>query len=768
MLPKAAAASPTDSEPTLAQTINSVLDAVDWNQSDSWTALFGNIFCRQNMTAFDDAISRDVAAGDLLDALYVARLAELNNYSSPVLEAKTQQAMELMSMAGSLPATTNAKGYGDPGNGSFLVYYRYLMYCYPYADTDALAQKWNVTQAYLDFKKAYLARGEMLWIDPAANWSKSFSSRYYDEHAETLAMFLAFSDLGIPEALTYAADAWEKVQAHWNGQYYGYTNNVTVECEMANFAELAAAYRMRNNGSIPYWDRVLADLNYTLLAKGWKSPGWAQPGVIVHATSNSQLRLWETTSVIVALQQFYPYLSEDMKIKLSQLLIGDKPAWEGLTNSTLRVNNTFTFIGMGGMGPSNGATIDAAATLFLEGIVPQNGSLVIPIRNEQYQDCRTPFSVNDLMFDYTNHSIRIPVNAGAFTFIYGSDPVNCSFTRNGIYTVQFSDDWNQIMEAEYVGPINLTVTANGAPVLSWNYTGATASTQYQILRGLSVDSEAPIAITNSTIYVDDSAVNGNTYYYRVEADNKTSADFSVLYDYAPSVFSSYSNNWHMGDFTVPLSVPEGSNATICYRINGGEARTIQADGQPVISTEGAVNTIEYWSVSPLGTSQSEHLFAGDLKLDKTAPIVSLIIDGGAESTTDPAVTLAISASDISGITQMRFSLDNAQWSNWEPFAQSKYLNLSSDMGVKQVFVEVQNGAGLTAASNGSILLGSKPVPTATPTMQPTPTEVTVTPQAPEFSVFILFGIMGAVSAAALLLRQKAVTNPKKHSAHIAP
>lgn len=754
MLPQTAFAQQTVDEPTLAQTINFVLEAVDWNQSDSWTALWGNIFCRQNITAFDAAISRDVAAGDLLDALFVARLAELNNYTSPVIKASAHEAMELMNMTGSLPLTNNAKEYGDPGNGSFLLYYRYLLYCYPYADTDALATKWNITQAYIDFKTAYLTRGEMLWIDPASNWSQSFSSRYYDEHAETLAMFLAFSDLGISEAMTYAAEEWDKVQAHWNGEYYGYSDNSTVECEMANFAELAAAYSQRSNGSIPYWDRVLADLNYKLLANCWKSPGWAEPGVLVHASGNPQLRLWETTSAIITLQQFYASLHDGQKANFTRLLIGDTPAWKGLTNSSLNMNGTF--IGAGGAAPSVDATVDAAATLFLEGIVPQTGSLAIPVRNEQYHDCRTPFTIDSFAFNYKDHSIKVPVNAGTFTFIYGQTPANYTFTRSGTYNIQFSEDWNKVVKAEYTGPINLTVNLHDAPTLSWSYSGAAPTEQYTILRGLTVDSEAPIATTGSTAYVDYSAVNGNIYFYRVETAGKTSADVSVLYDYAPAVFAEYTDSWHTNNFTVQLSMQQAGNATICYRINNDQTKTVEADGQPLISAEGAGNVLEYWSISPLGNNQSRHSFASDLKLDKTAPTVSLSINGGAENTTDPAVRADISATDISGIDQMRFSVNDGGWSSWETFATTKTLNLSGEEGAKQVFVEVQNGAGLTAISGISILLLD-----SEPTAKPSPTQGNQTLGFAEYSyIVLLVAIVGAIMVAALL-RQKAITNSKK-------
>ena len=601
----------TPTKPTLADTINSIVNNVTWTNSNSWTSLWGTIFSQNNISALDDAINQDIAGGDLLDALLVARLADLNNYSSPVISAQTREALQRMPMTGSLPATSNAQSYGDPGTAAFLVYYRYLVYSYLYAQQQGLMAKWNATQAYLEFKSAYLkppsgsTSGEMLWVDPAKNWSASYSSRYYDEHAETMDMFLNFAKIGIPEAMNYADDAWQNVQAHWNGQYYGYTGQTTVECEMGNFAEVAAAYMQQKGQAIPFWDRVISNLNYTLLANGWDSPAWAQPGVVVHATSNPQLRLWETTSVIIALQQLFPYFSDQMKANFTNLLMGPQPAWKGLINSPLNVNGTF--IPVGGSNPSIDATVDAAATLFLEGIVPVTGNLAIPISNEQYQDCRTPFRITDFKFDFDNHLIKIPVTAGTLTFIYGSTPVSYTFPANGTYTIQFSNDWNTIIVDKNISaPTNLVVKVNDFPQLTWSPpNGVQTTEEYQIYRGTSSGAETLLTETNNTSYIDLDATNGYTYFYRV-AINETlqSNEASVTFDYAPLISSDYSDLWHTSDFQVLLSMPqESGNATINYRINSGPIQTVPTDGQPTITSDSADNTLEYWGFSPLRNSR---------------------------------------------------------------------------------------------------------------------------------------------------------------------
>src|SRR5208337_4050396 len=116
----------TVSDPILADTLNSVIQNVTWSTADSWTAEWAPILTGQNGSALDAAITQDVNLGNYADALYVARIADVNNYTSPTVSSETQTALEQMPMCGSLPATyTGAQSYGDTYPTCFLVYSRY-------------------------------------------------------------------------------------------------------------------------------------------------------------------------------------------------------------------------------------------------------------------------------------------------------------------------------------------------------------------------------------------------------------------------------------------------------------------------------------------------------------------------------------------------------------------------------------------------------------------------------------------------------------------
>lgn len=436
-------------EMTLAETINAVLNQIQETNS-SWNVIYDQIFCRQNASVYDTAITQALNAADYQDVVFIARLAELNNYASQTINDALTVALTNMPMCGSLPITCN-----DPV--SFLVYDRYMVNAYRYAQNLNISG-WNLNAAFDDFSKAYLSipqgseSGEMLYINPQLNFAKSYTSRYYDEHAETLDMFLLFALNGVNSAMPYADDAWLNTQTHWNGKYYGYLNTGTVECEMGNFAQVIAQYR-NIRGDIPYFNRVVEDLEDTLLTDQFNSTAWGGIGVIRHADDNTQSRLYETIGNLIALQMLYPTFTEGNQTNFQDML---QIGWKGLVNSTLFSNNQFSFMDQTGatINYNDDASLLGAMTLFLYGIIPQNGSLAITPSNERYQDYRTCFPTSQWQFNYTNHSIRIPVYKGNLTFIFGSENVSYNFPEDGVYTVQFSTDWNSITSVSKTSDIN--------------------------------------------------------------------------------------------------------------------------------------------------------------------------------------------------------------------------------------------------------------------------------------------------------------------------
>ena len=429
-------------EPTLAETINNVVSYVQTTDSP-WTVLYSQIFGLRNQSAYDDAIEKALNQNDYQNVIFIARLAEINAYTSQTINNSLITALQNMPMSGSLPTVSD----------SFL-YDRYMINGYRYAQNLG-TNGWNITQALLDFQQEY-----SLW-NPSAD-------RYYDEYAETLGMYLEFAINGNVDAAAIS-QIWNQTQGTWNGNYYIYKQaQPEYECEMGNFAIIAAEYKSYYP-NIPFFDRVIDDLEYKLLSSGYNSPAWGPVGVVQHATDNSQLRLEETMGALVALQMLYPDFSSGNQINF-QSMLSNGQMWRGLTNSSLYDPATFSFrvTDDNGTSYSDDMSMLGAMEMFLSGIIPGTGSLAIDARNEAYQDYRTCFPTSEWKFNYQNQSIRIPIIAGNLNFIFGSQQVTQDFPSNGIYDIQFSSNWNSVLSNTKVAniPSIVPLPTNSLPTLT--------------------------------------------------------------------------------------------------------------------------------------------------------------------------------------------------------------------------------------------------------------------------------------------------------------
>ena len=83
---------------------------------------------------------------------------------------------------------------------------------------------------------------------------------------------------------------------------------------------------------------------------------------------------------------------------------------------------------------------------------------------------------------------------------------------------------------------------------------------------------------------------------------------------------------------------------------------------------------------------------------------SISIDGGSASTSTTEITLSLVANDSSGVAQMRFSNDNASWSDWQAYAASASWTLSAGEGTKTVYVQFKDNEGLVSTYSDTITL----------------------------------------------------------------
>jgi hypothetical protein len=105
---------------------------------------------------------------------------------------------------------------------------------------------------------------------------------------------------------------------------------------------------------------------------------------------------------------------------------------------------------------------------------------------------------------------------------------------------------------------------------------------------------------------------------------------------------------------------------------------------------------EGWYTATVATLDGQAVvLTGALRVDGTAPAAeSLVINGGAMSTTSAEVTLAVSAS---GADEMIFSNDGKTWGNWQPYATEADWTLVPGDGSKTVHGQFRDEASNESA-----------------------------------------------------------------------
>jgi len=180
----------------------------------------------------------------------------------------------------------------------------------------------------------------------------------------------------------------------------------------------------------------------------------------------------------------------------------------------------------------------------------------------------------------------------------------------------------------------------------------------------------------------------------------------------PVTNHNYDGSWHTTDFTITLTATDdfsGVNGTF-YKINGGPVQNLSVAGQPTITSESANNTLEYWSLDNFGREETHHFLTG-IKLDKSVPAGSMTINSGAFYTNSTFVELNVAANDaVSGVHSVRFSNDGV-WDTepWEPMSTTISWTLIPVDGVKIIYLQIQDYAGLFSTTySATIALDSTP------------------------------------------------------------
>jgi hypothetical protein len=165
-----------------------------------------------------------------------------------------------------------------------------------------------------------------------------------------------------------------------------------------------------------------------------------------------------------------------------------------------------------------------------------------------------------------------------------------------------------------------------------------------------------------------------------------------------------------------------------------------------------------WSSSGTGDTEVHYTPISGIKLDKTAPTGS--ITPSVSVTETSTITLNLNKADAaSGVAQMRLANENGVWTEWIPYSAVETWTLSDGIGVKTVYCQFMDNAGLTSPVYSCTVTVQTPEstpsafvsePTATPTVMSSPTvQPSPTPDIPELQSWMVLLLL-ATSAALLL------------------
>ena len=523
--------------------------------------------------------------------------------------------------------------YNDPYNSqeAFLLYDRYMILAYGYAiQYNYELSKWNLTQAYDSFKAAVTASTypALLWIDQDGTpYTIGYGPRYYDECGETIDCFLDFSSLGITTALNDALTTWIWTNNNlWSGTNYNYALNwAGYECEAGGFLQIALML-WHDDSSLPDTQNLLTDIENRFLAEQFFSPQWLD-GVVCHmAVNNPELRLENTVMAWAAIFGSYGELNSTYQTDVQDMLTGTggtaTPAWLQLLQSPLCGSNFPHFLEHSdSAGPSNDSTATGANLLFLLGIVPQTAVLAVPVEENSYQYIYNILDPDLFNINLTTNTITVALaTSGTLNFQF-NQTVTCSFVSPGIYTVQFSSDWNSILLINFVS----TLPSNRQYMYT---TMQTSSPSYYITS--SADSHS---IINPS---------GNV---------RVNANFSQTFTYSAN-----------SGYTITSVLVDNSSVPITgsYTFNNVQANhTISVTStaaNPTITASGGANGV----ISPSGSISVNYGGSQDFSItpDSGYHIASILIDGGSATVLSPSgETISFTNVEASHTLTATFAVD---------------------------------------------------------------------------------------------------------------
>ena len=258
-----------------------------------------------------------------------------------------------------------------------------------------------------------------------------------------------------------------------------------------------------------------------------------------------------------------------------------------------------------------------------------------------------------------------------------------------------SDDY---VDMWHTSDITITLTASDA-------TSGVDETYYEINGGATKS----VSVDGQPLIDTEGATNSLEYWSVDLAGNEESPHVTVsnirLDKTAPSTSDDYDGLWHTSDITITLTATDATSgvAETYYIINGGATESVSVDGQPLIDTEGATNSLEYWSVDLAGNEESPHVTVSNIRLDKTDPTISsIVVTNSTPIDTDIGwVNISCTITDsLSGVddSNVYIYLDSSPLL-WQKTGTNYYYNGTLGSGRYNYHIEATDNAGNTETTS---------------------------------------------------------------------
>jgi parallel beta-helix repeat protein len=168
------------------------------------------------------------------------------------------------------------------------------------------------------------------------------------------------------------------------------------------------------------------------------------------------------------------------------------------------------------------------------------------------------------------------------------------------------------------------------------------------------------------------------------------------------------NDWFTSSVTVTLSATDEISEVEKTECSFDNSTWTTYTTSFNVTNEG-ITAIYYKSTDKAGNVET--IKTEIIKVDKTIPLGSMSINGGQTYAITTKATLSLTATDAtSGVAEMRFSNDNATYSEWQTiyYASAVIWNLTEGDGPKTVYTQFRDRAGLISTYSATIILDTVP------------------------------------------------------------